>query len=98
MLLLDDFGAYRDDTHGLIAGGVARETYRIHPDDPLSARAGCHWTQTLERESWRIRTEARAEMTADGEHFHLEGSVEAFEDEESIHEKTWRLSIRRDLV
>ena len=98
MHLVDDFGAYRNATHGLITCAVAREDYLIHPEDPLDARAESHWTQTLRRDDWRIRTEARATMTADREHFHLEGSVEAFEDEASVHRKSWRWSIRRDLV
>ena len=35
--IVDDFGEAENPTHGLIAGSIARETYRIKPDDPLSA-------------------------------------------------------------
>ena len=38
LTIVDDFGLARDLEHGLETGGTARETWRIHPDDPLSAR------------------------------------------------------------
>ncbi len=96
--LLDDFGAYRHAGHGLVTGSRARERYSIQPDDPLSARAECHWTQTLARCEWNVRTEAHASMTADGERFYLQGRLEAFEDETPVHEQSWRREIPRKLV
>ena len=36
--IIDDFGEEHDLDSGLTSGEVARETYRIHPDDPLCAR------------------------------------------------------------
>ena len=79
LTIRDDFGVSRDLEHGLETGGVARETWRIHPDDPLSARGGTHWTQTLARGEWSVRTEAFTSMRCDAESFHLTGRVEAFE-------------------
>ncbi|TGV75984.1 peptidase S15, partial [Mesorhizobium sp. M2D.F.Ca.ET.145.01.1.1] len=35
--IADDFGEVRDLDHGLVNGSIARETWTIHPDDPLSA-------------------------------------------------------------
>ena len=37
--ILDDFGEVRDLEHGLVSGSIARESWTIHPDDPLSAAA-----------------------------------------------------------
>ena len=39
--ILDDFGEVRDLEHGLVSGSVARESWTIHPADPLvGARRG----------------------------------------------------------
>ncbi len=96
--ILDDFGITRDQEHGLETGAVARETWRIHPDDPLSARGQTHWTQTLKRGGWDVRTEAFTSMWSDGGLFHLTGRVEAYEGGLLIFSKDFRESIRRDFL
>ena len=97
MQIVDDFGKYRDRTHGLITGTVARETYSIHPDDPLSARASTHWTEELERDGWSVRTETRSEMHADQTHFHLTAGIEAYHNGERVFEKSWDETVERKL-
>ena len=96
--IVDDFGESENLSHGLIAGSIARETYRIKPDDPLSAAAETHWTQTLRRADWSVRTEARCRLTADKETFRVTGSVEAYENGRLVHEKKWDSKIKRQLV
>ena len=95
--IVDDFGKYRIDSHGLISGGVGREHYSIDPVDPLSARASTHWTQELERDGWRTRTEAYSEMSATSNHFLLSARVEAYEGNELIYTKSWNEKIDRNL-
>jgi hypothetical protein len=75
-----------------------RETYRIKPDDPLSASAETHWTQTLRCGDWSVRTEAMTMLKADKDFFHLTGSVEAYEDGKLVHEKRWNTKIKREMV
>jgi putative CocE/NonD family hydrolase len=96
--IVDDFGESENQSHGLITGSIARETYRIKSDDPLSAVAETHWTQTLRRADWSVRTEARCRLTADKESFHVTGSVEAYENGRLVHEKKWDSKIKRSLV
>ena len=84
----DDFGKVRDADHGLINGSIAREHWQIHPDDPLSARGTCHWTDEVERDNIKLRTEARCEMWSDREHFYLTAKIEAFENEQLIYERS----------
>ena len=97
MHIVDDFGKHRDRSHGLITGTIARETYSIHPDDPLSAHAAAHWTEELERDGWSVRTETRSEMRADETHFHLKASLEAHHNDKLVFEKSWDESIERRL-
>lgn len=92
----DDFGKYRNLEHGLITGGVGRETHTIDPDDPLSARSTTHWTQELERDDWKVRTETFSAMRADATHFHLTGRIEAYEGDVLIFERDLAESLERD--
>jgi hypothetical protein len=96
--IVDDFGEAENPSHGLITGSIARETYRIKAEDPLSAVAETHWTQTLRRADWSIRTEARCRLTADKESFHITGAVEAYENGRLVHEKKWDSKVKRSLV
>ena len=96
--LLDDFGETRSKSHGLTTGSVARETYRILPDDPLSAQAETHWTQTLSRDDWSVRVEARQSQRATATHFILSARIEAYEGDDLIFERDWQETVERDLL
>ncbi len=94
--IVDDFGQARDDDHGLINGGIARESWTIHPDDPLSAHGRCHWTSEMGRGDWMLRTEATCEMWSDATHFHLKARMEAYEDDKLVFERDISDKIERD--
>jgi predicted acyl esterase len=83
--IVDDFGKVSDVEHGLINGSIAREHWQIHPNDPLSARGTCHWSDEIERDDIKLRTEASCEMWSDYDHFYLTAKIEAFENEHSIY-------------
>ena len=96
LIIEDDFGKVRDMDHGLITGSVARERWDIHPDDPLSARGTCHWTDEMERDGIALRTETRCEMWSDATHFHLTARIEACENGTEIYARDVTDSIPRD--
>ena len=96
LVIEDDFGRVRDSDHGLITSTIARERWRIHPDDPSSAQGFCHWTDELERGDVKLRTEASCEMTSDATHLHLTARMEAYENGELIFERDHKESIPRD--
>ncbi len=96
--VVSDFGERRIEEHGLATGEIGRETYTIKADDPLSARMETHWTETLEREGWRVRTETRSVMWADAENFHIRAELDAYENGERVYHKTWETSVPRDGV
>jgi uncharacterized protein len=87
--IVDDFGEVRDKDHGLLNGGVARETWTIDPADPLSAYGETHWTQTLSRPGWSVRTETFTKMQSDAQNFHLSGRIEAYEGETLVFERNF---------
>ena len=96
LIIEDDFGEVRDLDHGLINGSVARERWSIHPDDPLSARGACHWTDETQRGDIRMRTEARCEMWSDATHFHLTATLEAYENDVLVHDRHISERLPRD--
>jgi hypothetical protein len=102
MEILDDFGAAQILPHGLEVGMVAREIWTLRPDDPLSAAGATHWTMTMGRGDWRVRTETRASLTGDAHHFHVDGSVEAFEgqaaSERLVLRRQFKKSVRRGFI
>ena len=98
LVIEDDFGKVRDLDHGLISGSIARERWEIHPDDPLSARGTCHWSDELERDDIALRTETTCEMWADANHFFLRAEVQAFENGNRIYQRALNDKIPRDLL
>jgi len=98
LTLHDDHGLNEDAQHGLQSGGVAREIWRIHPDDPLCASGEIHWSQELSRGDWSVRTETFAKMWADADTFYLSARIEAYEGEDLIFEKDFDERIARQLV
>ena len=98
LAIVDDFGAVRDFDHGLETGGVARERWTIDPADPLSAFGETHWTQTLSRSGWSVRTETHSTMRSDRENFYLTGRIEAFEGEQLVFERDFEETIARDHI
>ncbi|PSM17558.1 CocE/NonD family hydrolase [Nitratireductor sp. StC3] len=98
LVIEDDFGAFRDCDHGLETGSVAREKWSIHPGDPLSARGETHWTETLRRGDWSVRTETFTTMHADRKHFFLSGRIEAYENEKLRFTRRFANKIKRNFI
>ena len=96
--IVDDFGEVEDADHGLNNGSIAREIWSIHPDDPTSARGETHWTDTLSRGDWRLRTETYSQMAAHADHFHITARIEAYENDALIFEKDFDRKVPRRLL
>lgn len=94
----DDFGEARDLEHDLVHGSIVREIWAIHPDDPQSATGRTHWTQTLSRNGWSVRTETFANMRSDAQNFILSARIEAYEGEKLVFERDFKQAIPRALV
>ena len=94
----NDFGCDRDLEHGLETGSWTEELWSIHPDDPLSARATIKWEQTSKRGDWSIRTRTESNMWSDRTHFHVTGSLKAYEGDRLVFEREYNDSVERNLV
>jgi putative CocE/NonD family hydrolase len=95
--ILDDFGRSRITEHGMTTWSRGRESYSILPDDPLSARQFCHWTEERSRGDWQIRTETYSELRASRTHWLASGRLEAYEGEALVLRREWNRKIKRRL-
>ncbi|MEM8749675.1 MAG: CocE/NonD family hydrolase [Pseudomonadota bacterium] len=93
-----DSGENRDLEHGLISGSWMKESFSIHPDDPLSAQCDASWEQTGGHDGQMWRTTAEATMSCDATHFHSTARLRAYSNEELIFDREFKDSVQRDLV
>jgi uncharacterized protein len=98
MSIVDDFGRNTIAEHGLTTWACGRENYRILPNDPLSARQECHWSEEMSRGDWKLRTETYSSQTASKTHWHVQGRLEAYEGDVLVFTKSWDKKVPRKLV
>jgi len=96
--IVDDFGKNKILEHGLVNSEIARETYSINSNDPLSCRATMHWTEEFERDQWNVRTETKAEMWSDKDNFYIKAHMQAFEGSKEMFNREWVRTVARKLV
>ena len=91
----DDFGEFTFVEHGLTVGEVCHEEHGILPHDPHSATSLCQWHSHQSRVDWEIDVYTRLKVTCDATHFYLDATLEAFENGQKVHLKTWQEHILR---
>jgi putative CocE/NonD family hydrolase len=73
-----------------IEGGDGTVTeLRIHPDDPLRARASMQQRTELGRADWRVTVETEIAIRCTRTDFVVEARLDAWEGSERVFEKTW---------
>jgi uncharacterized protein len=91
----DDGRYIIDDIETEIASYRHKE-YSIQRDTPATARTriACH--QEYRRGSWNPKVDTEVSVTSDGTHFHIRGTVRAFEGETPFASRDFAQSIPRD--
>lgn len=89
-------GRVRLNDTGTEMGDISERTYRIHPDDPLSAVATMDQDAVFEREDWAIRVKTTAKMTASKTTFYLTATVDCWDGDEPFHSVKWDHEIPRN--
>jgi uncharacterized protein len=80
-----------------IAHGLKREL-TVRDEDPLSARYLLTQSYEMGREGWRTRVDTRARMHSDRTHFHLSCTLTARLNGELLAERSWDVTLARDLI
>ena len=86
----------RIDRIGLESATQDKTDYHVEENDPLSAVAELHHTQTMSRNEWQIRVETQLRMSCTGNAFLLQGSLRAFEGANEVCHRDWDRSVPRD--
>ena len=75
-----------------------RRELSIRDDDPLSARYVLTQSYEMGRAGWRTRLDTRAEMRSTLDRFHLTATLTARLNGEQVAQRTWDVTLPRDLV
>jgi len=96
--VVNDEGVYTIDDIGTRVRQAAREWYTSRGNNFQSLRGEVRWTHSLERGDWRVRTETRTVLACDATHFHVHATLDAFEGEHRVFERSWQHSTPRRCV
>jgi uncharacterized protein len=91
-------GVRRHEGHGMETGAWRESLYSIAAKDPLSAKVDIATRRHYGRGEWAVSSVTRVIMHSSETHFHVEGHLEAFENEKPVHKDHWRIAIPRDHV
>jgi len=72
--------------------------YSIVEGDPLSAEVRFHATSAMGRRDWQTRSDVTSSMTCDAETFHVESTLDVYENDEKIFTRSWTFDFPRDHV
>ena len=73
-----------------------KSEYHVDDNDPLSAAAELHQTQTLSRNDWQIRVETQMRLSSTRDDFLLQGSLRGFVGANEVCRRDWDRAIPRD--
>ncbi len=79
----------RHATVGMDGGDGMEIATRIHPGDPLGARAAIEQRTELRRGAWSVAVETRVEISCTGDAFRVEARLAASEGEQRVFERRW---------
>jgi len=86
------------DRIGLELGRESRSTFHVEEDDPLSAFAEMSMTETVARDTWRVRVETVMRLSCTKDAFLLQAILRAHEGANEVCNREWHHSIARDLM
>lgn len=92
----DDTGEIEVPDHGMRTRHTHAETWSISADDPLTSKARSEYICYLSRGDWSVRTVSRSELECDAENYYLNATVDAFEGDTLVNQKSWKKTIKRN--
>ncbi|MGC1357963.1 MAG: CocE/NonD family hydrolase [Xanthobacteraceae bacterium] len=77
-------------------GTTWKTQYHVEDNDPLSAVAELHQTQSMSRNDWHIRVETEMRFSSTRDTFLVQAGLRAFEGDKEVCRRDWDRSIPRD--
>ena len=81
-----------------LTSGWTPASFKVNPNNPASCVWRGGYLFRIERGAWKAAVRSAFEVTSSAGAFHIKESIEAFESERSIFERSWEHSIERDLM
>ena len=97
-LIDDDFGEFTFTAHNLTVEETCHEEHSVLPQDPTSATSLCRWYSRQARPGWEIDVHTCLKVTCDQHYFYLDASLQALENGQQVHLKTWQEKVPRGFV
>ncbi|WP_371631043.1 CocE/NonD family hydrolase [Streptomyces sp. NBC_00341] len=96
--IIKDRGLQRYEENGIEVGLRAVEKYTSVADDFDSVSGESAWTMRFRRPAWDIRVETRTILTSDENAFHVDATLDGYEDGRRVFSRTWNESVPRTNV
>ena len=88
----------RIEAIGMDLGSTFLRRHRISVYDPLSAQTEVVHRTVMRRRDWSVRIESRVRLSATRDTFQFSAELEAFEEDAPFGQRSWQLTIPRQLV
>lgn len=93
--IVKDRGLQRFEDNGIEVGLRACERYTSVADDFGSVGGESAWTMRFRRPGWDVRVETRTMLTSDDTAFHVDATLDGYEDGRRVFSRTWNESVPR---
>ncbi|MFE9816788.1 CocE/NonD family hydrolase [Streptomyces sp. NPDC005773] len=93
--IVKDRGLQRYEENGIEVGLRACEKYTSIADDFGSVSGEAAWTMRFRRPGWDVRVETRTLLTSDETDFHVDATLDGYEDGRRVFSRTWNESVPR---
>ncbi|MGW3799532.1 CocE/NonD family hydrolase [Streptomyces clavifer] len=96
--IVKDRGLQRYEDTGIETGLRACEKYSWTGEDFGSVRGESAWVMRFGRPDWDVRVETRTVLTSDEDAFHVDATLDGYEDGRRVFSRTWNEQIPRTNV
>ncbi|WP_330451431.1 MULTISPECIES: CocE/NonD family hydrolase [unclassified Streptomyces] len=93
--IVKDRGLQRFEDNGIEVGLRACERYTSVADDFGSVGGESAWTMRFRRPGWDVRVQTRTMLTSDDTAFHVDATLDGYEDGRRVFSRTWNESVPR---
>jgi putative CocE/NonD family hydrolase len=95
---VENEGIRRLEGHAMETGGWRQSDYSIRPGDPLSARADITSKRQYSRGGWNVSSATRIVFSSTETHFTVRATLDAYEKDRRVFNRSWSFEIPRDHV
>jgi hypothetical protein len=93
-----DWGTTKLDDIDLVMHEAGDVCYEMKDEDPATAQAWTRFEMSRQCGAWRARTETRTRLSCTTSEFILEAEIDAWEGDDRVFARNWRVRVPRDFI